>query len=52
MLSSSSKKSVSLAIINNWKKELPWFIVELDNNLPRGLFCKICLKYEDKLKGL
>ena len=52
MSSSSSKKSVSLATINNWEKEFPWLIVELENNLPRGLFCKVCLKHEDKLKGL
>ena len=52
MSSSSSKRSVSFAAINNWKKELPWLIVELENNLPSGLFCKVCLKYEDKLKGL
>ena len=52
MSSSSSKKSVSHATINNWKKEFPWLIVELQNNLPCGLFCKVCLKHEDKLKGL
>ena len=52
MSSSSSKKSVSRATINNWKKEFPWLIVELQNNLPCGLFCKVCLKHEDKLKGL
>ena len=45
-----AKKSVSLTIINNWKKEFPWLIVELENNLPSGLFRKVCLKYEDKLK--
>ena len=50
MSSSSSKESVSLATINSWKKEFPWLIVELENNLPSGLFCKVCLKYEDKLK--
>ena len=52
MSSSSSKRSISLATINNWKKEFPWLTVELENNLPSGLFCKVCLKYEDKLKGL
>ena len=52
MLSSSSKRSVSLATINNWEKGLPWLIVKLENNLPSSLFCKVCLKYEDKLKGL
>ena len=52
MSSSSSKRSVSLATINNWKKEFPWLIVELENNLPSALFCKVCLKYGDKLKGL
>ena len=52
MSSSSSKRSVSFATTNNWKKELTWLIVELENNLPSGLFCKVCLKYEDKLKGL
>ena len=52
MLSSSSKRSVSLASIKKLKKEIPWLIVELENNLPSGLFCKVCLKYEDKLKGL
>ena len=52
MSSSSSKRSLSLATINNWKKEFPWLIIELENNLPSGLSCKVCLKYEDELKGL
>ena len=52
MSSSSSKKSNSLTTIDNWKKEVLWLIVELENDLSRGLFCKDCLKYEDKLKGL
>ena len=52
MLPSSCKRSVSLAKINNCKKEFLWLIVKLENNLPSSLFCKVCLKYEDKLKGL
>ena len=52
MLSLSSKRSVSLATINNWEKEFLWLIVELENHLPSSLFCKVCLKYEDELKGL
>ena len=52
MFSSSSKRNISLAIINNWKKNFPWLIIELENNLLSGLFCKVCLKYEGKLKGL
>ena len=52
MSSSSRKKSISLATINNRKNKFLWLIVELENNLPRGLFCKVCLKYKDKLKGL
>ena len=51
MSSSSSKRNVSLATINNWKKNL-WLIVESENNLLSGLFCKVCLKCKDKLKGL
>ena len=51
MSSSSSKRNVSLATINNWKKNL-WLIVESENNLLSGLFCTVCLKYKDKLKGL
>ena len=51
-MSSLSKRSVSLATINKWKKEFPWLIVVLENNLPSSLFCKVCLKYEDELKGL
>ena len=52
MSSSSSKRNVSLATINNWKKNFPWLIIELENNLLSGLFCKVCLKYEGKLKSL
>ena len=52
MSSSSSKRNVSLATINNWKKNFPWLIIELENNLLSGLFCKVCLKYKGKLKGL
>ena len=26
--------------------------MELENNLLSGLFCKVCLKYEGKLKSL
>ena len=40
-MSSSSKRIVSLATINNWKKEFLWFIVELENDLPSSLFCKV-----------
>ena len=40
-MSSSSKRIVFLATINNWKKEFLWFIVELENNLPSSLFCKV-----------
>ena len=52
MLPSSCKRSVSLAKISNCKKEFLWLIVKLENNLPSSLFCKVCLKYKDKLKGL
>ena len=50
MSSSSSKRNVSLATINNWKKDFLWLIIELESNLLSGLFCKVCLKYEGKLK--
>ena len=50
MSSSSSKRNVSLATINNWKKDFLWLIIELESNLLSGLFCKVCLKYESKLK--
>ena len=33
-------------------KNFPWLIIELENNLLGGLFCKVCLKYGGKLKGL
>ena len=47
-----AKKSVSLDTLNNLKKEFPWLLVELEKKLPSGLFCKVCLKYEDKVKGI
>ena len=50
---STSKRNVSLATINNWKKKnFPWLKIELENNLLNGLLCKVCLKYEGKLKFL
>ena len=52
MSSSSSKRNVFFATINKWKKNFPWLIIELENNLLRGLFCKVCLKCGGKLKGL
>ena len=52
MSSSSSKRNVSLDTINNWKKNFPWLIIELENNLFSSLFCKVFLKYEGKLQGL
>ena len=52
MLPSSRKMNASLATINNWKKNFPWLIIELENNLLSGLLCKVYLKYEGKLKGL
>ena len=52
MSRSSSNKSVSLATANNWKKRIPWLIVDLENNLSSGLLCEVCFQYEDKLKGL
>ena len=52
MSSSSSKRNVFFATINNWKKNFPWLIIELENNLLSGLFCKVCLKCEGKWKFL
>ena len=51
--SHQAKKPVSLATKNNWKKNFPWLIIELENNLLSGLSCKVCLKYEGKfLEGM
>ena len=47
---SSSERNVSLATRNNWKKNFLWLIIKLENNLLSGLFCKVCLKFEGKLK--
>ena len=52
MSSSSSKRNVSLITRNNWKKNFTRLIIELENNLLSGLFCKVCLKCEGRLKNL
>ena len=52
MSSSSSKRNVSLTTRNNWKRNFPCLIIELENNLLSGLFCKVCLKCEGRLKNL
>ena len=52
MSPSSSKRNVFLGTNIQLEKNFPWLIIELENNLLSGLFCKVCLKCEGKWKVL
>ena len=47
----SEKRTISISTLNKWKLEFPWLIYEAEKGLATGLFCSICLKFEEKLKG-